>query len=71
VLGALPGKQAIDFLGRSVTKLQMHRSRRSLKDPDGEQDAPLGSPNASLNFVTVYLLTVYPELTPGKQYVKF
>ena len=50
----------------------MHRSGRSLKDPGGEQDAPLGSPNASLNFVTFYLLTVltvYLELTPGKQYV--
>ena len=49
----------------------MHRFGRSLKDSDGEQDAPLGSPNASLNFMTIYLLTIYPELTAGKQYVKF
>ena len=50
----------------------MHRSGRSLKDPGGEEDAPVGRPKAPLNFVTVYLLTVltvYPELTPGKQYV--
>jgi hypothetical protein len=73
-VGALHERRAIDFLGRSVTKLQMHRSRRSLKDLEREQDAPSGRPNASLNFVPVYLLailTVYPELTPGKQDVTF
>jgi hypothetical protein len=67
-------KRAIDFLGRSVRILQMHRSRRSLKDPKREQDAPQERPKALLNFVTVYLLTVstvYPVLTPGKQYVTF
>ena len=70
----LPEKWAIDFLGRSVRSLQMHRSGRSLKDPEREQDAPQERPKAPLNFVTVYLstvLTVYPELTPGKQYVTF
>jgi hypothetical protein len=39
-----------------------------------EQDALLGRPKAPLNVVIVYLLTVltvYPELTPGKQYVTF
>jgi hypothetical protein len=52
----------------------MHRSGRSLKDPESEQDAPCRRPKALLNFVTVYLLavlTVYPELTLGKQYVTF
>ena len=70
----LPEKPVSDFLGRSSRSLQMYRSRRSLKDPAGEQDAPLGRPKAPLNFVTIYLLTVltvYPELTPGKQYVTF
>ena len=42
----------------------------SLKDPAGEQDAPLGRPNAFSDFVTVCLLTVYPKLTPGKQYYR-
>ena len=71
---ALLEKPALDFLGGFVRSSQMHRSRRSLKDPEGEQDATVGRPNASLNFVTNYLLTVltvYPELTPGKQYVTF
>ena len=70
----LPEKPASDFLGRSSRSLQMHRSRRSLKDPEREQDAPQERPKAPLNFVTFYLLavlTVYPELTPGKQYVTF
>ena len=70
----LPEKHASDFLGRSSRSLQMHRSRRSLKDPASEQDAPCRRPKVLLNFVTVYLLavlTVYPELTPGKQYVTF
>ena len=52
----------------------MHRSRRSLKDPESERDALGRRPKALLNFVIVYLLTVltvYPELTPGKQYVTF
>ena len=44
----LPEKPASDFLGRSSRSLQMHRSRRSLKDPAGEQDAPLGRPKAPL-----------------------
>ena len=55
--------------------MQMHRSRRSLKDPAREGLAPCGRPNASLNCYTVYLLTwvrspclpnlaVYPELKP-------
>ena len=55
--------------------MQMHRSRRSLKDPAREGLAPCRRPNASLNCFTVYLLTrvrspclpnlaVYPELKP-------
>jgi hypothetical protein len=40
-VGALPEKPALDFMGGFVRSLQMHRSRRSLKDPDREQDAPL------------------------------
>ena len=70
----LPEKPASDFLGRSSRSLQMHRSRRSLKDRGGEQDAPLGRPNAPLKqtvLTVLSVLTVYPELTPGKQYVTF
>jgi hypothetical protein len=70
----LPEKTALDFLGRSSRCLQMHRPGRSLKEPEREQDAPQERPKALLNFVTVYLLavlTVYLELTPGKQYVTF
>ena len=52
----------------------MHRSGRSLKDPGGEQDAPLGRPKAPLKqtvLTVLSVLSVYPELTPGKQYVTF
>jgi hypothetical protein len=70
----LPEERAIDFLGRSVRSLQMHRSGRSLKDPGGEQDAPMGRPKAPIKqtvLTILTVLTVYPELTPGKQYVTF
>ena len=66
----LPEKPASDFLGRSSRSLQMHRSRRSLKDRGGEQDAPLGRPKAPLKQTVLTILavwTVYPGLTPGKQ----
>jgi hypothetical protein len=58
----------IDFLAAKCTI-----SYISPGEQDG-LDAPLGRPKAPLNFVTVYLLTVltvYPELTPEKQYVTF
>ena len=45
-----------------------------MKNPESERDALGRRPKALLNFVIVYLLTVltvYPELTPGKQYVTF